>query len=161
MFNLSVPWWELVVRGVIVYAFLLVLLRLTGRRQIGQYAPFDLILLLILSNAVQNAMNAGDNSLIGGLICAGTLIGCHALVAWIGNNHPRLARWIDGKPEVLILQGEINNDVMRRERITPADLQAALRAGGCLHTHEVARATVETNGQITIVPKAEPYPRTD
>ena len=63
--------------------------------------------------------------------------------------------------KVLILHGEVNNDVMRHERITPADLQAALRAGGCLHTHEVARATVETNGQITIVPKAEPYPRTD
>ena len=68
MFSMSVPWWEFVVRGVAVYLFLLVFLRLTGRRQTGQYAPFDLVLLLILSNAVQNSMNAGDNSLIGGMI---------------------------------------------------------------------------------------------
>ena len=71
MWQLAVPWWELVVRGVIVYLFLLVFLRLTGKRQTAQYAPFDLILLLILSNAVQNSMNAGDNSLTGGLVSAG------------------------------------------------------------------------------------------
>ena len=68
MFDMSVPWWELVLRSIVVYLFLLVFLRLTGRRQTGQYAPFDLVLLLILSNAVQNSMNAGDNSLVGGLI---------------------------------------------------------------------------------------------
>ena len=68
MFDMEVPWWEFIVRGVVVYVFLLVFLRLTGRRQTGQLAPFDMVLLLILSNAVQNSMNAGDNSLVGGLI---------------------------------------------------------------------------------------------
>ena len=68
MFNLSVPWWELIARGVIVYSFLLILLRVSGKRQVGQLAPFDLVLLLVLSNAVQNSMNGGDNSLVGGLI---------------------------------------------------------------------------------------------
>jgi uncharacterized membrane protein YcaP (DUF421 family) len=63
---LALPWWEFVARGLIVYVFLIGLLRLTGRRQIGQLAPFDLVLLLVLSNAVQNAMNGGDNSVIGG-----------------------------------------------------------------------------------------------
>lgn len=66
MWETSVPWWEFVLRGVIVYVFLLIFLRLTGKRQTGQFAPFDLVLLLILSNAVQNSMNAGDNSLVGG-----------------------------------------------------------------------------------------------
>ena len=74
MFNLAIPWWELIVRGAIVYAFLLLLLRITGKRQIGQLAPFDLVLLLVLSNAVQNSMNGGDNSLVGGLISATTLV---------------------------------------------------------------------------------------
>src|SRR5256885_16924471 len=83
MFSMSVPWWEFVVRGVAVYLFLLVFLRLTGRRQTGQYAPFDLVLLLILSNAVQNSMNAGDNSLIGGMVSASTLILCHLLLSWL------------------------------------------------------------------------------
>lgn len=151
MFELSVPWWEFVLRGVVVYLFLLFFLRLTGRRQIGQYDPFDLILLLILSNAVQNSMNAGDNSLLGGLVSALTLIGCHALTAQLTWRYPRLARLIDGKPQVLIRTGTLDEQLMRTERLTADDVQAALRAAGCLHTHEVERATIETNGQITVV----------
>ncbi|HEX7606471.1 MAG TPA: DUF421 domain-containing protein, partial [Usitatibacter sp.] len=70
MFNMTVPWWELVIRSVLVYAFLIALLRVTGKRQVGQLAPFDLVLLLVLSNAVQNSMNGGGNSLTGGLVSA-------------------------------------------------------------------------------------------
>jgi len=71
---MSLVWWEFVLRGIIIYVFLILLLRLTGKRQVGQLAPFDLVLLLVLSNAVQNAMNGGDNSVIGGMISAGTLV---------------------------------------------------------------------------------------
>ena len=151
MFDMSVPRWEFVVRGVVVYLFLLFFLRISGRRQIGQYDPFDLILLLILSNAVQNSMNAGDNSLIGGLVSALTLIGCHLAVSHLAWRSPRLGRWIDGKPKRLIEAGQINPDTLRSERLTTDDVHAALRAAGCLHTHEVERATIETNGQITVV----------
>ena len=151
MFQLSTPWWAFVVRGVVVYVFLLVFLRLTGRRQIGQYDPLDLVLLLVLSNAVQNSMNAGDNSLIGGLISALTLIGCHLVVARLTWSSPRLARWIDGRPRVLIRDGQLDAAIVRGERLTADDVQAALRAAGCLHVHEVERATIETNGQITVV----------
>ena len=151
MFAMSVPWWEFVVRGVVVYLFLLFFLRITGRRQIGQYDPFDLILLLILSNAVQNSMNAGDGSLVGGLLSALTLIGCHVVLARLSWRHPRLARLIDGKPQVLIQAGALDAGLMRAERLTTDDVHAALRAAGCLHTHEVERATIETNGQITVV----------
>ena len=151
MFQLAIPWWEFIVRGVVVYAFLLVFLRLTGRRQIGQYDPFDLILLLILSNAVQNSMNGGDTSLIGGLISALTLIGCHVLISRLAWASPRLARWLDGKPSVLIRDGQLDKSTLNDERLTLDDVQAALRAAGCLHTHEVERATIETNGQITVV----------
>ena len=80
MWNLAVPWWELLVRSVVVYAFLLGLLRLTGKRQVGQLAPFDLVLLLVLSNAVQNSINAGDNSLLGGLFSATVLVGLNYLL---------------------------------------------------------------------------------
>lgn len=153
MFELSVPWWELVVRGAAVYVFLLVLLRLAGRRQIGQYASFDLILLLILSNAVQNAMVAGDNSLIGGLISALTLIGCHVIVSHLTWRSRRLERLIDGKEQVLIRMGVLDEDLMRRERLTMDDVATALRTAGCLHPREVERATVETNGLISVVPR--------
>lgn len=151
MLQLSVPWWEFVVRGVVVYAFLLFFLRITGRREMGQYDPFDLILLLILSNAVQNSMNAGDNSLLGGLISALTLIGCHALMAQLSWRYPRVGRWIDGKPQILIHAGQLDHQVMHAEQLTPDDVQAALRAAGCLHTYEVQQATIETSGQITVV----------
>jgi uncharacterized membrane protein YcaP (DUF421 family) len=151
MFSMSVPWWEFVVRGGVVYVFLLVFLRLTGRRQTGQYAPFDLILLLILSNAVQNSMNAGDNSLVGGLISAATLIACHTVLSHLAYWFKTMARWVDGTPQVLVRDGQVNAQLMHQELLTRDDLEAALRAGGCLHVHEVERATIETNGQITVV----------
>ena len=128
-------------------------MRLTGRRQTGQYAPFDLVLLLILSNAVQNSMNAGDNSLVGGLICAATLLLCHALLAQLTYRYERLAAWVDGTPQVLVQAGQVDLRCMRRELLTADDLAAALRAGGSLDLHEVERATLETNGTITVVLK--------
>ena len=151
MWQMSVPWWEFVVRGIVVYLFLLVFMRLTGKRQTGQYEPFDLILLLILSNAAQNSMNAGDNSLVGGLISASTLMLCHAALARMAFNFLRVGYWVDGKAQVLIDQGKIDQNLMRQELLTREDVEAALRAGGCLHAHEVERATIETNGQITVV----------
>ena len=151
MWAMSVPWWEFVVRGVVVYVFLLVFLRLTGRRQTGQYAPFDLVLLLILSNAVQNSMNAGDNSLVGGLISAATLITCHVGLAHLTFRFAWMERLIDGKPQVLVRDGRVDGALMRKELLSTDDLEAALRASGVLDVHEVARATIETNGQITVV----------
>ena len=151
MWQMSVPWWEFVVRGIVVYLFLLVFMRLTGKRQTGQYEPFDLILLLILSNAGQNSMNAGDNSLVGGLISASTLMLCHAALARLAFHFPRVGSWVDGKAQVLIDQGKIDQNLMRQELLTREDVEAALRAGGCLYAHEVERATIETNGQITVV----------
>ncbi len=151
MWEMSVPWWEFVLRGVVVYVFLLVFLRLTGKRQTGQYAPFDLVLLLVLSNAVQNSMNAGDNSLVGGLISATTLISCHVVLAHVTFHFPWLERLIDGTPRVLVDNGKVHTELMHKELLSTDDLEAALRASGCLHLHEVERATIETNGQITVV----------
>lgn len=151
MWTTSVPWWEFVLRGVVVYVFLLVFLRLTGKRQTGQFAPFDLVLLLILSNAVQNSMNAGDNSLVGGLVSATTLIACHVVLAQMTFRVRWLERLIDGTPQVLVRDGQVNETLMHKELLSAEDLEAALRAGGCLHVHEVERATIETNGQITVV----------
>lgn len=151
MWEMSVPWWEFVLRGVLVYVFLLVFLRITGKRQTGQYAPFDLVLLLILSNAVQNSMNAGDNSLIGGLVSASTLMGCHVVLANLTFRFAWLERLIDGTPRVLVDDGKVHTELMHKELLSTDDLEAALRASGCLHLHEVERATIETNGQITVV----------
>src|SRR5450755_200181 len=107
MWNLSLPWWEFVLRAIIIYAFLIALLRLTGKRQIGQMAPFDLVLLLVLSNAVQNSMNGGDNSVIGGMISAVTLVGLNWGVGLLTYKSKRAETLIEGRPELLIHDGKL------------------------------------------------------
>ena len=97
MFTLSVPWWEFVVRGIVIYFFLLLLLRVTGKRQISQMSPFDLVLLLILSNAVQNSMNAGDNSLVGGIISATTLVALNYGIGILTYRSKRMERLVEGR----------------------------------------------------------------
>src|SRR5450432_4596000 len=101
MWNMSIVWWEFILRGVIIYVFLIILLRLTGKRQIGQLAPFDLVLLLVLSNAVQNSMNGGDNSVLGGLISATTLIAIHYVMSILTFKSKKLEVWIEGAPRTL------------------------------------------------------------
>jgi uncharacterized membrane protein YcaP (DUF421 family) len=156
MWSLSLPWWEFVLRGLIVYIFLLVMLRITGKRQTGQLATFDLVLLLILSNAVQNSMNGGDNSLLGGIISATTLIGMHYLVAFLTFKSKRLEAWIEGTPRTLIHNGVLDQKVMRDELLTRHDLAAALRAAGCADLEHVRVATLENNGQINVSPRPRP-----
>ena len=153
MFNLSVPWWELVIRGIIVYVFLLTLLRITGKRQVGQLAPFDLVLLLVLSNAVQNSMNGGDNSLIGGLILAATLIALNYLVGTATYRSKRMEEFIEGKPEVLVHNGKLYEDVMRRAQLTQYELNAALRQAGVPNIADVRYAILENNGAISVTSK--------
>jgi uncharacterized membrane protein YcaP (DUF421 family) len=149
MFDLSVPWWELVLRGVVVYGFLIVLLRITGKRQIGQLSPFDLVLLLIISNAVQNSMNAGDNSLIGGLILAATLIVINHIVGLVTYKSKKLETIIEGRPQVLIHEGKIFNDVMNDAKLTRLELDATLRQLGYFELREVKLAILENNGKVT------------
>jgi uncharacterized membrane protein YcaP (DUF421 family) len=154
MFNLGVPWWELVVRGIVVYVFLLILLRITGKRQVGQLAPFDLVLLLVLSNAVQNSMSGGDNSLIGGLILAATLIVLNYLVSKATYHSRKFEEFIDGKPEVLVHDGKLYEEVMKHSQITQHELHAALREAGVTNVKDVQYAILENNGHITIMPKS-------
>ena len=153
MLNMSVPWWELIVRGAVVYIFLLALLRVTGKRQVGQLAPFDLVLLLVLSNAVQNSMNAGDNSLVGGLISAATLVLLNFVVGLATYRNKKLEGLIEGRPQILIHNGQLFEDVVSKARLTHHELQAALRRGGCTCIDEVHSAILENSGDISVVAK--------
>jgi uncharacterized membrane protein YcaP (DUF421 family) len=152
MWDLAVPWWELIARAVVVYLFLLVLLRLTGKRQVGQLAPFDLVLLLILSNAVQNAMNAGDNSVLAGLILATALVVLNGLVGYATFRSKWLERLVEGRPMVLVHNGRLYDSVLRGQRLTHHELMAALRRAGCGSVEQVHVAILENNGQISVVP---------
>src|ERR1035437_2741224 len=156
MWNIAVPWWELVLRCVIVYAFLIVLLRISGKRQIGQLAPFDLVLLLVLSNSVQNSMNAGDNSLVGGLISAATLVGINGLSGFVSYRSKKLEALIEGRPQVLIHNGKIFEDVMNKAKLTHHELNAALRDAGCTCASDFHRAIRKNPGPISVGPGAGP-----
>jgi len=153
MWSPGVAWWELVLRAGIVYAFLLALLRVTGKRQVGQLAPFDLVLLLVLSNAVQNSMNGGDNSLVGGLVTATTLVALNWAIGYATYRSKRLESLIEGRPQVLIHNGRLHEDVMNQAKLTHHELQAALRRAGCAGIEQVHVAVLENNGAISVVPR--------
>jgi uncharacterized membrane protein YcaP (DUF421 family) len=150
MFNLSVAWWELVLRALATYLFMIVLLRITGKRQVGQLAPFDLVLLLVLSNAVQNSINGGDNSLIGGFISAIALVGANYTLSYLTYRSKRVAGMVEGRPQVLIHNGHLYTEVMRKEKLTQHELDAALRAAGVACIEHVHFAILENNGQISV-----------
>jgi uncharacterized membrane protein YcaP (DUF421 family) len=150
MFELAVPWWEFVVRGVVVFVFLIVLLRLTGKRQIGQLSPFDLVLLLIISNAVQNSMNAGDNSLIGGLISATSLVAINYVVGLLTFKSRKLEDIVEGRPQILVHNGLVFEDIMLDAKLTRQELDSTLRQLGFFEIKEVKLAILENNGKVTV-----------
>ncbi len=154
MWTISLPhWWEFVARAVIVYLFLLVLLRLTGKRQVGQLAPFDLVLLLVLSNAVQNSMNGGDNSVTGGIVLSCTLVGINWLAGWLTYRSKTIEGLIEGRPVILVHDGRVDRKAMRKVQLTMHELDAALRSESCAGVEDVRFAVLENNGQITVIPK--------
>jgi uncharacterized membrane protein YcaP (DUF421 family) len=151
MWHLSMPWWDFAARGAIIYAFLTVVLRVTGKRQMGHLAPFDLILLLVLSNTVQNAMNGGDTSVPGGIISACTVISLNYIVSWLTFHSKPLSRLIEGRAVVLVRDGKINELARRHAMLTREELMAALRAQDCAGLESVHYALLENTGEITVV----------
>ena len=154
MLNMSVPWWELIFRSLVVYSALIVILRVTGKRQVGQLAPFDLVLLLVLSNAVQNSMNGGDNSLVGGLISAMTLVAVNYAVGFATFKSKRIEAMVEGRPLVVVHNGQVYEDVLARAQLTHHELDAALRQSGYTCVDNVRSAILENNGSITVIPRA-------
>ena len=151
MFQMSMGAGEHIVRAAIVYAFLFVLLRFIGKKHVGELAPFDLIVLLILSETVQNAMIGDDKSLVGGLISAATLIALTQAMSILSWRSKRLSRIIEGTPKVLVRNGERNRDTMQREQVSISELVEAMRQNGCCSILEVKLAMLENDGKISIV----------
>ena len=153
MWNMSIPWWEFILRGLIIYVFLIILLRVTGKRQIGQMSPFDLVLLLVLSNAVQNSMNGGDNSVIGGMILAATLVAINWIVGSLTYKSRRAEALIEGRPELLVHNGTLFEKALAKCQLTHDELGTALRESGCSGVKDVKAAFLENNGTISVIPK--------
>lgn len=151
---------EKIIRPVIVYFFLVIGLRLAGKRELAQLNPFDLVVLLTLSNTVQNAIIGNDNSVAGGLIGATTLLVVNYLVVRFLFKHQKLDRLVEGDADVLIERGEINHDRLEKELITLTELDSAAHKQGFASLDEVERAVLEPGGTFSFIGK-EPSPESE
>ena len=149
IFVLGLPIAEKILRPIIVYVFLIVGLRLAGKRELAQLNPFDLIVLLTLSNTVQNAIIGEDNSVTGGIIGASTLLLVNYLVVRYLYSHERLEQVVEGSPDVLMEHGTIKMDRLKKELITRAELEAAAHKQGFASLDEVDHAVLDPGGSIS------------
>lgn len=141
---------EKVIRPILVYFFLLIALRLGGKRELGQLTGFDLVVLLMLSNAVQNAIIGNDNSVTGGFVGAATLLMTNYLVVRLAYRYPQIERWVEGRPTLLLRDGQMIPKNLAKETINEAELRTVLRRQGFENLAEIRAAILETSGAITV-----------
>jgi uncharacterized membrane protein YcaP (DUF421 family) len=157
MFQMQLPLLEKLLRPAIVYLALVVLLRMFGKRELAQLNPFDLVVLLSLSNTVQNAIIGNDNSVSGGIIGAISLLAVNWLVVRALFSSPRLTRMFEGRSSVLILNGQIDHKAVKRESLTQEELLDVIHKQGFDSVHKVQRCELEPNGTF-YVEAVEPSP---
>lgn len=154
MFQLPVPVLEKILRSVIMYLVLVVFLRLFGKRELAQLNPFDLVVLLTLSNTVQNAIIGNDNSVTGGVLGAFALLGTNWLMMWLLFRSPKLNHSMEGSATVLIHDGHVDEDALRRETLTHEDLISVLNKNGFNDPADVEECVLEPNGTFFVKGKS-------
>lgn len=155
MFHLfipDIPVLEKIFRSVVIYLFLLLAFRFTGKRQIGQLTPFDLIVLLIISNVVQNALIGNDNSLGGGMIGVVTLLVLNTLFVELAFRSKKARNFLEAKPTLLVHNGRVLHENMQHERVSMEELHQAMREHSVLEIKHIRVAVLEENGKISVIP---------
>ena len=150
MFDLSLPWWEFILRAAVIYAALLTFVRMSGKRTVGQFTPFDLLVVMLMSEAVSNGLSGGDESVIGGLIAAATVIGLNWLTAFASSRSAKADAIFGGVPVLLGRDGKTFDQALQRHRVSRSDFEKALREADC-EIGEMESATLEVDGMISIV----------
>jgi len=153
MFVMGLPWAEKILRPIIIYAFLVVSLRLSGKRELVQLNPFDLVVLLTLSNTVQNAIIGEDNSVVGGIVGATSLLVTNYLVVRFLYDHRKLDQLVEGRADILVEGGKVRTRNLKKELITMSQLEAAARKQGFESLSEVEQCVLEPGGTLTFVGK--------
>ena len=159
MFDMGTQSWSIVVRTALVYLGVFAGLRLMGKRELGQMTVFDLVVVLLIANAVQNAMVGPDTSLQGGLLAALVLLGFNRAVAWLRLQGGPWGRLIEGTPSVLVEDGQFIGPRLRKEGIDRQELEMMVREHGLASISDVKLAVLETDGSISIVPLSSPVVR--
>ena len=152
MWTLNLPWWELAARAAVVYGLLLVLIRLSGRRTVGQFTAFDLLVVMLLSEAVSNALSGGEDSVTAGLISAGVLVALNHAVAMVTARSRRVQAWVEGDPILVGKDGRLLHKVLKAQHVPEADVHQALRAADC-ELASMQCAFLEADGSISILKK--------
>jgi uncharacterized membrane protein YcaP (DUF421 family) len=152
MFHPTTSLLEIVARVVIVYAGLAVLIRLTGKKELGQLAPMDFLTMLIVSETIAPALTAQDPSITSGLVAAATLMSLTFVLDWLAFRSSAVARLLHGRAKVLIEDGKVLSDVQRGEHMTRHEIDAAVRREGVERIEKVKLAYVETTGRISVIP---------
>ncbi len=155
MWTLTTPWHELVFRALSVFLFLFVIFRIWGKKHFSEMAPFDFLLILILSESVQNALVGAERSVTGGLIAISTLVLLNIVFNKLSYHFRPMEKLLDGVPQVVVHNGKIVESNMKKLTLSQQELQAALRKEGVLDMGEVKLATMETDGKISVVKKGE------
>ncbi|MDB5963706.1 MAG: hypothetical protein JWQ72_206 [Polaromonas sp.] len=150
MFTLSLPWWELVSRAALVYLALLLMMRVSGKRTVGQFTPFDLLVVMLLSESVSNSLSGGDDSLAGGLLLAATLIAMNVSMAFLTSRSRSLQKHIEGEAVLIGRNGVIFHDVLKKQRVPYSDVERALRENDCA-LDQMKCAFLEADGDISIL----------
>ena len=140
---------QIALRTVVIYLVVLIGVRLSGKREVGQMTPFDLTLLLLLSNSVQNAMTGPDTSVIGGIVAASTLLLLNYLIGRFSGSSRRFRRVVEGEPSLLIHDGKVIQSHMAKEHVSLDELQRAVREHGIAQCSDVALAVLEVDGSIS------------
>jgi uncharacterized membrane protein YcaP (DUF421 family) len=157
-FALQSPLGSLVLRAVVVYLVVLAVLRVAGRRELGQMTSFDLVLLLLISNAVQNSITAGDNSLTGGLVSALVLVALNWVAGYAAYRWRWAERLLQGRPVRVVTDGKVHLGALRHELLTLAELRSALRKQGVARFGECARVVLEPDGTLSVLRVGFPQP---
>ena len=154
----ELSWVEKILRPAMVYLFILIAFRLLGKRQVGQMTKYDLIVMMMISNVLQNAMIGPDNSVLGAMVGAITILLLNAAVAWFVYRSRKFEHWVEGTPTPVIFNGVMIEANMRHERLSREDLLAALRRQGIFELHEVKLAVIEDNGAVAVLKHGDFHP---
>jgi uncharacterized membrane protein YcaP (DUF421 family) len=150
LFHFDIPASSLIIRGLVVYLSVLILLRISGKRQMGQMNATEFVAILLISNAVQNSMNGGDNSLVGGLLLASILILTSAAVSYLTYKSRFFSTIFEGTPTLLVHKGQMIKKNMDKELLSEAELRTLLRKQGFHHINEITTAILEADGTLTV-----------
>jgi len=151
LLHLTVPGPELLIRAVVVYLAVLLLLRIAGKRQLAQMSPTEFVAILLVSNAVQNSMNGGDNSLTGGLILAVALIAGSRAISWLTYRFRRARVLFEGTPTLMVYRGRAVEASLAREHLALSELRALLREQGFERVEDVHSAVLEADGHLSVI----------